>query len=154
MTRSGRARLGNEAASWNRIAQYLPHYFHTTVEERFRRRGLRDNQAFEAAILEHAQIGFRLDELVEDVLQNVLGVARVGPDGSEGGYGRMLLGGTVKLHRALRPQLQQLLERRPTGEQVLHWFREAAQPGLPAMVNFEGESILGLQTLLKKLPGI
>jgi hypothetical protein len=68
--------------------------------------------------------------------------ARVGPDGSEGGDGRMLLGGTVKLHRALRPQLQQLLERAPTGEQVLDWFREAAQPGLPAMVNFEGEPIL------------
>jgi len=68
--------------------------------------------------------------------------ARVGPDGSEREGGRMLLGGTVKLHRALRPQLQQLLERGPTGEQVLDWFREAAQPRLPAMVNFEGEPIL------------
>jgi hypothetical protein len=55
--------------------------------------------------------------------------ARVGPDGSEGGDGRMLLGGTVKLHRALRPQLQQLLEQHPTGEQVLEWLREAARPG-------------------------
>lgn len=77
--------------------------------------------------------------------------ARVGPDGSEGGDGRMLLGGTVKLHRALRPQLQQLLERRPTGEQVLDWLREAAQPRLPTMVNFEGEPIL-LSTARYRVP--
>jgi hypothetical protein len=42
----------------------------------------------------------------------------------------------------LRPRLQQFLEGRPTGEQVLAWFREALRPGLPAMVNFEGEPIL------------
>jgi hypothetical protein len=40
--------------------------------------------------------------------------ARVGPDGSADG--RMLLGGTVKLHRMLRPRLQRFLEGRPTGE--------------------------------------
>jgi hypothetical protein len=66
--------------------------------------------------------------------------ARVGPDSSAGG--RMLVGGTVKLHRMLRPQLQQFLEGRPTGGQVLAWFRQALRPGLPAMVNFEGEPIL------------
>ena len=44
------ARVWGDSA--RRVAQYLPHYFHTTVEERFRRRGLRDNQAFEAAIRE------------------------------------------------------------------------------------------------------
>jgi len=77
--------------------------------------------------------------------------ARVGPDGSEREGGRMLLGGTVKLHRALRPQLQQLLERRPTGEQVLDWLREAAQPRLPTMVNFEGEPIL-LSTARYRVP--
>jgi hypothetical protein len=66
--------------------------------------------------------------------------ARVGPDGSESG--RMLLSGTVKLHRMLRGQLQQFMEGRPTGAQVLDWFREALRPRLPAMVNFEGEPIL------------
>jgi len=44
------ARVWGDSA--RRVAQYLPHYFHTSVEERFRRRGLRDNQAFEAAIRE------------------------------------------------------------------------------------------------------
>lgn len=39
-----------------RIAQYQAHYFHATVEETFRRRGLRDNEAFEAALRE---VGFR-----------------------------------------------------------------------------------------------
>lgn len=66
--------------------------------------------------------------------------ARIGPDSVADG--RVLVGGTVKLHRMLRPQLQQFLEGRPTGEQVLAWFRQARRPGLPAMVNFEGEPIL------------
>jgi adenylate cyclase len=35
-----------------KIAQYQTHYFHATIEEPFRRRGLRDNQAFEAALRE------------------------------------------------------------------------------------------------------
>jgi hypothetical protein len=66
--------------------------------------------------------------------------ARIGSDSSADG--RMLVGGTVKLHRMLRPQLQQFLEGRPTGEQVLAWFRQVLRPGLPAMVNFEDEPIL------------
>jgi adenylate cyclase len=35
-----------------RIAQYQTHYFHATIEEAFRRRGYRDNEAFEAALRE------------------------------------------------------------------------------------------------------
>ena len=55
------ARVWGDSA--RRVAQYLPHYFHTTVEERFRRRGLRDNQAFEAAIRE---VGVRAGRSGED----------------------------------------------------------------------------------------
>lgn len=44
------ARVWGDSA--RRVAQYLPHYFHATVEEPFRRRGLRDNEAFEAALRE------------------------------------------------------------------------------------------------------
>ncbi|HWL91788.1 MAG TPA: adenylate/guanylate cyclase domain-containing protein [Actinomycetota bacterium] len=48
-----------------RVAHYLPHYFHTTVEELFRRRGLRDNAAYEAAIRE---VGLRIGRSGEDLL--------------------------------------------------------------------------------------
>lgn len=51
--------------SVRRIARYLPHYFHTTVEEQFRRRGLGDNQAYEAAIRE---VGLRMGRSGEDLL--------------------------------------------------------------------------------------
>jgi adenylate cyclase len=51
--------------SVRRIAQYLPHHFHTTVEERFRIRGLRDNEAFEASIRE---VGLRVGRSGEDLL--------------------------------------------------------------------------------------
>lgn len=57
------ARVWGESA--RRVAQYLPHYFHTTVEERFRRRGLGDNQAYEAAIVE---VGVRVGRSGEDLL--------------------------------------------------------------------------------------
>src|SRR3954451_6208456 len=57
------ARVWGDSA--RRVAQYLPHYFHTTIEERFRRRGLRDNQAFEAAIRE---VGVRAGRSGEDLL--------------------------------------------------------------------------------------
>jgi SEC-C motif len=77
--------------------------------------------------------------------------ARVGPDGPADEAGQMLLGGTVKIHRLLRPQLQQLLERRPTGEQVLDWFRDALHPRPPSLVNFEGEPIL-LSTARYRVP--
>jgi adenylate cyclase len=48
-----------------RIAEYLPHYFHVTVEEQFRRRGLRDNEAFEAALRE---VGVRVGRSGENLL--------------------------------------------------------------------------------------
>src|SRR5919197_6458756 len=38
--------------SSRRIAQFQSHYFHATIEEPFRERGLRDNEAYEAAIRE------------------------------------------------------------------------------------------------------
>src|SRR6266498_1899744 len=75
--------------------------------------------------------------------------ARVGSDGSADG--RMLLSGTVKLHRGLRGPLQQFLEGRPAPEQLLDWFREALWPQPPAMVNFEGEPIL-LSTVRYRVP--
>jgi adenylate cyclase len=48
-----------------KIAQYQAHYFHTTVEEPFRRRGLRDNEAFEAALRE---VGLRAGRSGENLL--------------------------------------------------------------------------------------
>lgn len=51
--------------STRRIAQYLPHHFHTTVEAAFRQRGLGDNQAFEAAIRE---VGLRVGRGGEDLI--------------------------------------------------------------------------------------
>lgn len=51
--------------SVRQVAQYLPYYFHNTVEERFRRRGLRDNEAYEAALLE---VGLRIGRSGEDLL--------------------------------------------------------------------------------------
>ena len=57
------ARVWGDSA--RRVAQYLPHYFHTAVEERFRDRGLGDNPAFEAAIRE---VGLRAGRSGEDLL--------------------------------------------------------------------------------------
>ncbi len=51
--------------SVRRIARYLPHYFHAAIEEQFRKRGLNDNQAFEAAI---RQVGLRMGHSGEDLL--------------------------------------------------------------------------------------
>lgn len=51
--------------SVRRIAQYVPHHFHTTVEALFRSRGLRDNEAFEASIRE---VGLRVGRSGEDLL--------------------------------------------------------------------------------------
>ena len=51
--------------SVRRVAQYLPHHFHTAVEERFRARGLGDNEAFEAAFRE---VGVRAGRSGEDLL--------------------------------------------------------------------------------------
>jgi adenylate cyclase len=57
------ARVWGDSA--RRVAQYLPHYFHTTIEDQFRRRGLRDNQAFEASIRE---VGLRAGRSGEALL--------------------------------------------------------------------------------------
>lgn len=57
------ARVWGEGA--RRVAEYLTHYFHTVVEEQFRRRGLGDNQAFEAAIRE---VGLRMGRSGEEML--------------------------------------------------------------------------------------
>lgn len=51
--------------SVRRIAQYLPHHFHTAIEETFRQRGLGDNQAFEAAVRE---VGMRVGHSGEVLL--------------------------------------------------------------------------------------
>lgn len=59
----GMARVWGD--STRRVAQYLPHHFHNTVEERFRRRGLGDNEAYEAALRE---VGLRVRRSGEDLL--------------------------------------------------------------------------------------
>jgi adenylate cyclase len=51
--------------SVRRVAQYLPHYFHTAIEEQYRRRGLGDNAAYEAAFRE---VGVRAGRSGEDLL--------------------------------------------------------------------------------------
>lgn len=48
-----------------RIAQFQSHYLHRSIEEPFRRRGLRDNEAFEAALRE---VGVRAGRSGEDLL--------------------------------------------------------------------------------------
>jgi adenylate cyclase len=51
--------------SARRVAQFQTHYFHNTIEQPFRRRGLRDNEAFEAAIRE---VGVRMGHSGEQML--------------------------------------------------------------------------------------
>jgi adenylate cyclase len=51
--------------SARRVAQFQTHYFHYTIEQPFRRRGLRDNEAFEAAIRE---VGVRMGHSGEQML--------------------------------------------------------------------------------------
>jgi len=51
--------------SARRVAQFQTHYFHHIVEEPFRRRGLRDNEAFEAALRE---VGVRMGHSGEEML--------------------------------------------------------------------------------------
>ncbi|HEX6262584.1 MAG TPA: adenylate/guanylate cyclase domain-containing protein [Actinomycetota bacterium] len=51
--------------SARRVAQFQTHYFHHTIEEPFRRRGLLDNEAFEAAIRE---VGLRMGHSGEQML--------------------------------------------------------------------------------------
>jgi adenylate cyclase len=56
-------RVWGESA--RRVAQFQTHYFHNTVEEPFRRRGLGDNRSFEAAIRE---VGLRMGHSGEQML--------------------------------------------------------------------------------------
>jgi adenylate cyclase len=51
--------------SARRVAQFQTHYFHHTIEQPFRRRGLRDNEAFEAALRE---VGVRMGHSGEHML--------------------------------------------------------------------------------------
>ncbi len=48
-----------------RVAQYQTHYLHATIEDQFRKRGLGDNEAFEAAIRE---VGVRIGQSSEQLL--------------------------------------------------------------------------------------
>jgi adenylate cyclase len=57
------ARVSGDAA--RRSAQYLMHHFHVAIEEPFRRQGLGDNQALEAAI---AAVGVRMGRSGEELL--------------------------------------------------------------------------------------
>jgi adenylate cyclase len=57
------ARVWGDSA--RRVAQFQSHYLHHTIEEPFRRRGLRDNAAFEAALRE---VGVRSGRSGEDLL--------------------------------------------------------------------------------------
>src|SRR5215213_4868593 len=57
------ARVWGDSA--RRVAQFQNHYLHTTIEEPFRRRGLRDNEAFEAALRE---VSVRSGRSGEDLL--------------------------------------------------------------------------------------
>jgi adenylate cyclase len=56
-------RVWGESA--RRVAQFQSHYFHHTIEGPFRRRGLRDNEAFEAALRE---VGVRMGHSGEQML--------------------------------------------------------------------------------------
>jgi adenylate cyclase len=56
-------RVWGESA--RRVAQFQAHYFHHTIERPFRRAGLRDNEAFEAAIRE---VGLRVGHSGEQML--------------------------------------------------------------------------------------
>lgn len=57
------ARVWGDSA--RRVAQFQSHYIHHSIEEPFRRRGLRDNAAFEAALRE---VGVRSGRSGEDLL--------------------------------------------------------------------------------------
>jgi adenylate cyclase len=50
--------------SLRKVAQFQAHYFHTTIEEPFRQRGMRDNEAYEAAI----KVGLRMGHMGEQTI--------------------------------------------------------------------------------------
>jgi adenylate cyclase len=51
--------------SARRVAQFQVHYLHSTIEEPFRRKGLRDNEALDAAL---SEVGFRMGHWGEEML--------------------------------------------------------------------------------------
>jgi adenylate cyclase len=51
--------------SARRVAQFQVHYLHSTIEETFRRRGMRDNEALDAALNE---VGLRMGHSGEEML--------------------------------------------------------------------------------------
>jgi adenylate cyclase len=55
--------------SARRIAQFQASYFHRTIEEPFRRRGLRDNEAYEAAL---SEVGLRMGHTSEQMMSWLL----------------------------------------------------------------------------------
>jgi len=55
--------------SARRIAQFQASYFHRTIEEPFRRRGLRDNEAYEAAL---SEVGLRMGHTSEQMMSWML----------------------------------------------------------------------------------
>jgi adenylate cyclase len=57
------ARVWGDAA--RKVAEYLTHFFHATIEEPFRRRGLRDNDAYEASLRD---VGMRIGRSGENLL--------------------------------------------------------------------------------------
>lgn len=57
------ARLWGDSV--RKIAQYVPHYFHNTVEQQYRNQGLSDNRAYEEAL---RQVGLRIGRSGEDFL--------------------------------------------------------------------------------------
>jgi adenylate cyclase len=57
------ARVWGDSA--RRVAQFQNHYFHHSIEEPFRRRGLRDNEAYEAALRD---VGVRTGRSGEELL--------------------------------------------------------------------------------------
>jgi adenylate cyclase len=57
------ARVWGDAA--RKIAEYQAHYFHATIEEPFRRRGLGDNAAYEAALWE---VGLKVGRSGEELM--------------------------------------------------------------------------------------
>jgi adenylate cyclase len=61
------ARVWGDAA--RKVAQYQNHYMHHAIEEQYRRRGMGDNQAFEAAI---AEVGLRAGRSGEQMLSWLL----------------------------------------------------------------------------------
>jgi adenylate cyclase len=55
--------------SARRVAQFQAHYFHHTIEEPFRRRGMRDNEAYEAAILAGLRMGHSAEQIMSWLLR-------------------------------------------------------------------------------------